>query len=274
MGLRINTNVAGIGARRRLERNATAVSDNYMHLATGKRIAKAADDASGTAISGRMAARIRAMKRATSNAQDGLSLTQTTEGGLREIHTALVRMRELAVRSANGTQTPEDRDALQNEVTQLVGLIDQVSSGTTFNTIDLLSSGASVTLQIGSDTRAGLDTLRLSLTAVDSTSLGVGTTDIGASGDASAAIGAIDGAIDTVGSQLTDLGAAMNRISSVIANNSNHHETHSGLRSRIVDVDIARETAQLTRNEILKQAAVSTLAQANAQPELAVNLLG
>lgn len=273
MSLRIGTNVASEMGRNRLERHQKALGDRFAHLSSGKRIAKAADDASGAAISSRLLGRLRSLDRAARNADDGLSLARTAEGGLGEIQSALTRMRELSVQAANGTLGASDRAAIHVEFDQLRAEIDQIAQGTTFNKIDLLSTGATITLTVGEDVRAGVDTIDLTLPQLDAATLGLGASSLALGGDPSAAIAALDGAIDVVATAATRLGAAMERITSARDTTRIRNETQTDAHSRIVDADIAAETALLTRDTILRDSAVSMVSQANAQPTLAAQLL-
>ena len=273
MGLRIGTNVQSQMGRHRLESRQAQLDKRFEHLATGKRIAKAADDASGTAISGRLGGRLRSQARAAQNAEDGLSLLQTAEGGLSAVEDLLVRMRELAVQSANGTQSNGDRDAMQAEFDALRSQIDQIANGTTYNRIDLLTSGASLTLTVGEDARAGIDTIDLTMPSIGATMLGLSTSNVGSARDPSASMAALDSAIDAISSARTTLGSAMNRLESAATNTRIRNEMQTSSHSRIVDTDVARETALLTRDSVIRQSAIAALVQANAQPELAAGLL-
>jgi len=274
MGLRINTNVSSLSAQRSLSRATEDLNRNFRRLSTGLRIASASDDAAGLAISERLRARIRSLDQAARNAQDGVSLVQTAEGALDEVNSLLVRMRELSIQANNGTTSPADRDTLDDEFQALIQEVDRISSATNFNRVQLLDgSVSSITLQVGADTVAGVDTLDISLLNVTSTSLTLNALGIGQTGDPSQAITDIDGAIDAVSQFRGDLGAAQNRLGSVISMLRVGSENLSAAESRIRDVDVASETAALTKNSILQQAAISVLAQANVQPQAALSLL-
>ena len=274
MGLRINTNVASLSAQRNLGKASSALQRNFEHLSTGKRIARASDDAAGLAISTRLSAQVRSLQQASRNANDGISLVQTAEGSLGEIANVLVRARELAVQSSNGTNSASDKDKLQSEFANLLGQVDQIANATSFNGTSLLDgSTASVSLQIGSGTNVGTDTLAVSLTDANAAALSIGTLDIGSTGNSTAAITALDSAIDSISSARSSLGAVQNTLSGTISSIDNRAENLSAANSRIIDVDVAAETAELTKNNILQQAALSVLAQANQQPSSALNLL-
>ena len=275
MGLRVNTNVTSINAQRNLASVTDRLSTNFRRLSTGLRISTAADDAAGLAISERLRSQVRSLDQAKRNANDGISLVQTAEGALNEVNSVLTRLRELSIQAANGSVSNQDKDTLNEEFTSLVDEIDRIAQSTEFNGINLLDgSSASVSFQVGYGTTAGVDTLDVTLQAADETALGLNGLDIGATGDTSAAIAAIDTAINTVSSLRGSLGAAQNRLGSTINNLAIQTENLSAAESRIRDVDVAYETAQLTRNSILQQASISVLAQANAQPQSALALLG
>ena len=275
MGLRVNTNVTSINAQRNLSSVTDRLSTNFRRLSTGLRISTAADDAAGLAISERLRSQVRSLDQAKRNANDGISLVQTAEGALNEVNSVLTRLRELSIQSANGSVSNQDKDTLNEEFTSLVDEIDRIAQSTEFNGINLLDgSSASVSFQVGYGTTAGVDTLDVTLQAADETTLGLDSLDIGATGNTSTAIAAIDTAINTVSSLRGSLGAAQNRLGSTINNLAIQTENLSAAESRIRDVDVAYETAQLTRNSILQQASISVLAQANAQPQAALALLG
>jgi flagellin len=274
MGLRINTNVSSLNAQRSLSRATEALNTSFRRLSTGQRVATAADDAAGLAISERLRARIRSTEQASRNAQDGISLVQTAEGAMQESNSMLVRMRELAVQANNGTMSTADRDTLNAEFNALITEIDRVAAATNFNTINLLDGTvASLTLQVGADTTAGVDTLNVSMTSATAVALGINALNIGSTGDASAAIAAIDTAINNISQGRGSLGAVQNRLQGLIANLQVSVENLSAAESRIRDVDVAAETAALTKHSIIQQAAISVLAQANTQPQSALALL-
>ena len=275
MGLRVNTNVTSINAQRNLASVTDRLSTNFRRLSTGLRISTAADDAAGLAISERLRSQVRSLDQAKRNANDGISLVQTAEGALNEVNSVLTRLRELSIQSANGSVSNQDKDTLNEEFTSLVDEIDRIAQSTEFNGINLLDgSSASVSFQVGYGTTAGVDTLDVTLQAADETALGLDSLDISSTGNTSTAIAAIDTAINTVSSLRGSLGAAQNRLGSTINNLAIQTENLSAAESRIRDVDVAYETAQLTRNSILQQASISILAQANAQPQAALALLG
>jgi flagellin len=274
MGLRVNTNVASINAQRSLAKVTGALENNFRRLATGLRISSASDDAAGLAISERLRSQIRSLDQAKRNANDGISMAQTAEGALNEVSSILTRLRELAVQSANGTVSNQDKETLDEEFQSLVNEINRIGRSTEFNGIKLLDgSSSAVSFHVGFGTTAGIDSLSVSLSAALSTTLAISSLDIGSGGDTSAAIGAIDAAVNTISSLRGRLGAVQNRLNSTIANLGVQVENLSAAESRIRDVDVAYETAQLTRNSILQQASISILAQTNGQPQAALRLL-
>ena len=272
MGLRVNTNIASLNAQRNLAGVSVRLGGNFARLSSGLRIASASDDAAGLGISERMRAQIRSFSVAGRNAQDGLSLVQTAEGALQEVNNNLARMRELAVQAANGTLTAADRTTLDTEFQLLDTEIDRIATQTSFNGLKLLdASTATIAIQVG--VNAG-ETISLAMIDSRSATLAIGALGLTTAALASAAITALDTAITTVSSGRGTLGAGQNRLASTIASIANAHENLAAAESRIRDVDVAAETADLTRNSIMQQAAVSVLAQANTQPQLALSLLG
>ncbi len=274
MSLRINQNIASVNAQRGLSQVSSRLEKNFQHLTTGLRIATASDDAAGLGISERLRAQTRSLSQAQRNANDGISLVQTAEGSLNEVSNILIRMRELAIQANNGTASDGDKDTLDQEFQDLISEVDRIAQSTEFNTIALLDgSAANVSFQIGSGI-AATDTITVDLDSALASDLGIDTLDISSDGAPTTAISSIDSAIDAVSSLRGDLGAAQNRLSSTISNIGVSIESLSAAESRIRDVDVAFETADLTRNSILQQAALSILAQSNVQPQSALSLLG
>ncbi|MEI6129072.1 MAG: flagellin [Planctomycetota bacterium] len=274
MGLRVNTNVTSINAQRNLASVTERLSGNFRRLSTGLRISTAADDAAGLAISERLRSQVRSLEQAKRNANDGISFVQTAEGALNEVSSILIRLRELAIQSANGSVSGQDKDTLDEEFQSLVNEVNRIGRSTEFNGIKLLDgSNSTVTFQVGFGTTSGIDTLAVTLSASLSTSLSLSTLDIGSGGSTSTAITNLDTAINAVSSLRGTLGAIQNRLGSTINNLAIQVENLSAAESRIRDVDVAYETAQLTRNQILQQASIAMLAQANAQPQSALSLL-
>ena len=275
MGLRVNTNVASINAQRNLSTVSERLGGNFRRLSTGLRISTAADDAAGLAISERLRSQVRSLEQGKRNANDGISLVQTAEGALNEVSSILTRLRELAIQSSNGSVSDQDKATLNEEFTSLVSEVDRIGRSTEFNGVKLLDgSSSSVSFQVGFGTTAGIDTLSVSLSAALSTSLSLNSLDIGSTGTTTTAITNVDAAINSVSSLRGSLGAVQNRLGSTINNLAIQTENLSAAESRIRDVDVAYETAQLTRNNILQQASISVLSQANAAPQSALQLLG
>ena len=275
MGLRVNTNVTSINAQRNLSAVTERLGGNFRRLSTGLRISTAADDAAGLAISERLRSQVRSLEQAKRNANDGISFVQTAEGALNEVSSILTRLRELAIQSSNGSVSNQDKETLDEEFQSLVSEINRIGRSTEFNGIKLLDGSAtSVSFRVGFGTTAGIDTLSVSLSAALSTSLSLQSLDIGSGGATTTAISNIDSAINTISSLRGTLGAVQNRLGSTINNLAITTENLASAESRIRDVDVAYETAQLTRNNILQQASISVLSQANAQPQSALRLLG
>ncbi|WP_059049970.1 flagellin N-terminal helical domain-containing protein [Paenibacillus senegalimassiliensis] len=278
MGMFINTNVGAINANRNLNFNNTQMSKTMEKLSSGYRINRAADDAAGLAISEKMIYQINGLNQAQRNAQDGISLLQTAEGDLTEVHSMLQRMNTLANQSANGTYQAEDRANLQAEVDQLITEIDRIVTGSNFNGVSLLNADAAangVSFQIGV-TGETQDTLTVTLADNSAaTLLGAATLDI--STDAAAAKNALETiktAIETVSTNRAELGAYQNRLEHTINSLGVTSENLSAANSRIKDADMATEMTTFTKNQILVQAGTAMLAQANSAPQSVLKLLG
>ncbi|HED66085.1 MAG TPA: flagellin FliC [Planctomycetes bacterium] len=273
MGLRVNTNISSIAAQRQLAAVSNRLSDNYQRLASGMRIASAADDPAGLGISERMRAQLKSLAQASRNGQDGVSLVQTAEGALNEANANLTRMRELAIAAANGTLNTGDRATLNAEFTALTEEIDRLATSTQFNGVSLLNNaGATIDIQIGSE-KGEVISLALADTTLAGLNLTGSSFDITTVTNATNLLSTIDAAIDTLTTTRGALGASQNRLQTAIRSLGNAEENLSAAESRIRDVDVALETADLTRNTILQQAAVSVLSQANLQPQIALSLL-
>lgn len=274
MGLRVNTNIASLNAQRSLARTTETLQSNFRRLSTGLRISTAADDAAGLAISERFRAQIRSTNQAIRNAQDGISLTQTGEGALNEVSNILIRLRELSIQAANGSVSDDDRNTLDQEFQDLISEIDRIAQSTSFNGVRLLDgTGSTIQFQVGIGVTAGVDTISLSTSDTLASTLGLSTLSVGSGGDFSIAISRVDDAINTVSQVRGQFGAIQNRLTTTIENLRIQSENQSAAESRIRDVDVAIETAALTKNSILQQAAISILSQANTQPQTALQLL-
>jgi len=267
----INHNISALNTYRQLTVNNNNTAKSVEKLSSGYRINRAGDDAAGLAISEKMRAQIRGLNMAIKNAQDGISLIQTAESNLAEVHAILQRMRELAVQSANDTNTDKDRVQLQEEINQLIEEIDRIADDTEFNTMKLFdgnftgkvfhigaNSGQSITVDIGS---------------MASGALGVDGVNISNQAGADAAITTIDTALETVSTQRSALGAIQNRLEHTINNLGAAAENLTAAESRIRDVDMAKEMMEFTKNSILQQAAQAMLVHANQLPQGVLQLL-
>lgn len=267
----IGTNVA---AQRTLNANRSAemsLSKAMERLSTGRRINSAADDAAGLAIASRMTAEVRGLNMAVRNANDGISLAQTAEGGMNEIGSMLQRMRELSVQSASGTLTDPDRENLQVEVTELLAQIGDVATRTTFNDVALLD-GTNATIDVQTGSNSG-ETVAITLTDVTAATLAVDAIDIGTAAGADTALGLLDTAIDTISTAQATLGAAQNRLQTTVSNLTDRVTNINESRSRIQDADFSAETTQLARAQILSQASTAMLAQANQSQQGVLSLI-
>lgn len=273
MGLRVNTNVASLNAQRNLTLSTSKLNRSLERLSSGLRINRASDDAAGLAISERFRAEIRSLAQAERNANDGVSLLQIAEGALNETSGILIRLRELAVQAANGTLGTEERNALNEEFQAQIAEIDRIAAVTEFNGTQVLNgTGASITFQVGADNTSND---QITVTGVDATSSGIGVASLSittASG-AQSALDALTTAINSVASLRGQFGAAQNRLESAIRSIQIAIENTSAAESRIRDVDVASETAELTKNQVLQQAGVSVLAQANTSTQAVLRLL-
>lgn len=276
--MRIQHNIAAMNSYRNLTNNNSALSKNLEKLSSGYRINRAGDDAAGLAISEKMRAQITGLEAAQKNANDAISLVQTAEGALTEVHSMLNRMVELSIQSANGTYDDAvDRANIQKEIRDLNAEIDRISQATNFNGINLLdgSYGAgttSGTLQIG-DTSDSFNQLKVTISATNTTSLGINSIDLSTQTGASAAVTRIKAAINMVSSIRGTLGATQNRLEHTINNLSVQTENITAAESRIRDVDMADEMMAYTKNNILVQASQAMLAQANMVPQGVLQLL-
>ena len=273
MGLRVNTNISSLNAQRNLVTVTERLAGNFGRLSSGLRIASASDDPAGLGVSERMRAQLRSLDQAVRNGQDMVSLTQSAEGALHEDNSNLIRMRELAMQAANGTLNTGDRAVLDVEFQALIGEIDRIAGAATFNGISLLNdANAILETQIG--TEVG-DVIQIDLFDASAGALGLtgASFDVLTVTNAGNTLAQIDAAIDSVSMARGRFGSAQNRVESGIRTLRNVHTNLAAAESRIRDVDVATETADLTRNSIMQQAAVSVLSQANLQPQIALSLL-
>lgn len=271
MGLRVNTNVEALNAHRNLLLTGMQLSKSQEKLASGYRINRAADDAAGLAISEKLRGQVRGLNQAIRNAQDAISLIQTAEGALTETHSILQRMRELAVQAANGTMTTDDRAALNAEASQLKNEIDRIAQNTEFNTMKLLDGTfANKTFQIGAN---ATQDITVTIDSATASALTVNNVALDTVANASQAIVDIDEAIKAVSKNRASLGAIQNRLEHTIANLGVAAENLTAAESRIRDVDVALEQVNFTKLQILQQAGVAVLAQANAGSQSVLQLL-
>jgi flagellin len=277
MGLRINTNVASLAAQRSLGQSKMNLDNNLRKLSSGERITRSADDAAGLAISEKLKAHIRGVRQAKRNADDGISFIQTAEGGLSEISSIVIRLRELAIQAASDTVGETERGFSDIEFQQLKDEINRIAKGMEFNGRKLLDgTGGTVEIQVGIHNDAQLDRLRYEASDVDSTleTLGLSSETIASKETAQTSLQKLDDALVSISGSRANLGALQNRLNSTINNLAVTDENFSAANSRIRDVDVAAETADMTKNNILNQAGVSVLAQANQAPQFALKLLG
>ena len=301
MAMYINTNTSSLNAQRNLMNTNKSLDTSYTRLASGLRINTAKDDAAGLQISNRLTSQVNGLDQGNRNANDGISVAQTAEGAMDEVTSMLQRMRTLAQQSANGSNNTDDRTALQQEYDQLTTEINRISSDTSFGGQKLLDGSYQGSFQVGADagqtitfkmtsafTMKGIASATKGSATVTTTTAGepytigkqttaVATTSVSSiktAKEAQNAMANLDYMIKAVDSKRAELGAVQNRFDSTIRNQSNVSENLSAARSRIRDADFATETANLTKQNILQQAASSILAQANQRPQSALSLLG
>ena len=277
MGLRINTNLQALVAKRNLDQNRRAQENSLERLASGNRINRAGDDAAGLAISERIRASTRSLSQAGRNAQDGISMIQVAEGGTNEISNILVRMRELSIQAASDTIGDKERSFIDKEVQQLRAEVDRIATTTEFNGTKLLNgSGKALDIQVGINNNPNQDRLTF-----DAQQQNVATDALGIQGISTADkessqrnLEKLDSALTRLNENRSALGALQNRLQSTINNISTYRENLEAARSRIRDTDMAAETSELTKSNILSQAGISVLGQANANPQQVLKLLG
>ncbi len=261
MSLRINTNVDAQAAHRYLTKTSDQVSKSMERLSSGLRINKAADDAAGLGISEKMRSQIRGLAQSQRNIQDGVSMVQTAEGNLDEVHSILQRVRELAVQYKNGSLSVAGKGAIQSEVDALSSEITRIQGAAQFNGINLLGSASGVTFQVGANDG---QTIAITFSSVTVSSY---------SNLATLTLGAIDADVDAVSAARSGFGAVQNRLEHALAVTGSYQENLTSAESRIRDVDMAEEMVTLTKNQILQQAGTAMLAQANQAPQAVLQLL-
>ncbi len=278
MGLRIATNTASQGVQKNLRETNNKLEESYSKLSSGKRITKAADDAAGLAIGTKLEAETRGLRQATRNANDGISLVQTAEGGLQETSNILVRLRELTVQAASDTIGEKERELLDKEYQQLVQETDRIANATVFNGSHLIngeSSQGTMNFQVGAF--AGeQNQIEFKSDETDATSnnIGIEGTGVSSQDDATDSIAYVDEAIEKVSGMRANLGAVQSRLQSTVSNLETQTLNQDEARSVIMDVDVAEATADMASKNVIKSAGVSTLAQANSIPNSALRLIG
>ena len=277
MALRIATNVASLNAQKNLTSTTMGLERSLARLSSGFRINQAADDAAGLAISENLRGQIRGLKQANRNANDGISLVQVAEGALNEVGNMLIRLRELAVQASSDTIGDTERKFLDTEYQQLKSEIQRISENTSFNSRDLLNgTGGVVDVQVGTHNDPFKDRISFNSSAANSTleALGVVAESVASKDQAQRSLDVTDSALLSINAMRSNFGALQNRLTSTIANLAVSHENLSAANSRIRDADIAEETANLTKHNILLQAGTSVLGQANQIQQVALKLLG
>lgn len=277
MSLRIATNVQALAGQRFLTNNHELQNKSLERLASGSRINRAGDDAAGLAISEKLKSSIRSMKQANRNANDGISLIQTAEGAMNEVGNILIRMRELSIQGASDTISDVERGFIDKEVQNLKDEIDRISNSTEFNGTKLLNgTSPPLDIQIGINNNALLDRFVFDSPARNTTleAMGIGQVTTMTKEGAQTNLAALDAAIVKLSENRAGLGALQNRLQSAINNLGIYRENLEGANSRIRDTDMAEETSEMTKQNILTQANISVLGQANQNPQLALKLLG
>ncbi|MFY7992927.1 MAG: flagellin [Bacteriovoracaceae bacterium] len=277
MGLRINTNISSLSAQRALGQTRNNLDNNFRKLSTGERVTRAADDAAGLAISEKLKAHIRGVRQAKRNADDGISLIQTAEGGLNEVSNIIIRLRELAIQAASDTVGDTERGFSNIEFQQLKNELQRISEGAEFNGRKLLNGeGGFVDIQVGIHNDPTLDRITYDSGSVDASleALGLTAESIADKSGAQLSLQKLDDALVRTNGARANLGALQNRLQSAVNTLGITDENYSAANSRIRDVDVAAETADMTRNNILASAGVSVLSQANQAPQAALKLLG
>jgi flagellin len=281
MALTVNTNLFALNAQRNVNKVQSTLGTSVERLSSGLRVNSAKDDAAGLAISMKLTAQVRSLNQAIRNAQDGISVVQTAEGGMNEIHNILTRMRELAQQASTGTLATSDRTALNNEFADLKSEITRISDTTEFNGLSLLDgtlSANGVSLQVGINNTAN-DRITVSggtFNDIDASSIGLTTTNVSSidtAANAQSMLTIVDSAIAIVSTRRGTLGGVQNRLGSTIANLGIAAENLSSANARIIDADFASETANLTKSQIILQAGIAVLGQANVLPQYALQLL-
>jgi flagellin len=278
MGLRINTNVPALIAQRNLRTTRGSLDRSLERLSSGSRINHAGDDAAGLAISESLRAQIRGLGQAERNAQDGISLVQVAEGAMAEVSNILIRMRELGVQAASDTIGPQERRFLDTEFQQLLQEIDRIAQSTAFNGVPLLNGATtSFEVQIGTKNNPAVDRVKMfdgNGADINVVALGINLSNVADKSSAQNSLSSIDSALGSVTAIRAEFGAMQNRLQSIINNIAISKENLASANSRIRDTDVAEETTELTKNQILMQSGVAVLGQANTTIKTALGLLG
>lgn len=277
MGMRITTNLAALSAERNMVSSQREIQKSMAQLASGSRITRSADDAAGLAISENLKSAIRSYTQANRNANDGISLIQTAEGGLSEVSNILTRMRELGIQAASDTVSDKERAMVDKEVQQLKAEVQRIAVTTKFGNQSLIDgTGKTFDFQVGiqNDPNADRISFDAGITNASASNLGVDSFDFTSKDGAQEALSTLDEAQSVVNGFRANLGALQNRLQSTIDNTSVMHENLSAANSRIRDTDVAMASSEMTRNNILLQASTATLAQANQTPALALKMIG
>ena len=274
MGMSIKTNVSALDAQKNLMGTELDLNNSLAKLSSGFRITKASDDAAGLAISVNLGAQIKSYNQAVRNGNDALNVVQTADSSLNETQNILTRLRELASQSASSGVSNTERGYIQNEVSGLISEVDRIANATEYNGVSLLNSAAALTFQVGIRNVAANDQIVVTTSSATSASLAVSTLSLSTLTGAQAALATIDSALQSVSSTRATLGAQANRFEKVINVATQSSVSLSAAQSRIRDVDVAEETSNMSRTQILMQAGVSVLAQANQMPQVALKLLG
>jgi flagellin len=272
MGLSINQNIAAVNSYRNLSNTQNDLAKSLEKLSSGFRINRAADDAAGLAISEGLRSQVGGLKQAARNAQDGISVVQTAEGALTEVHSILQRVRDLAVQAGNDSNNAEARANIGTEVTQLSEELTRIAAATNFNGTNLLD-GATLTFQVGAGSDATTSQIEVALTDISGLGGTIGGLDFSSAAAALTTIDAIDAEIGAVSTARASLGATQNRFEHTIKNINVAVENLSASESRIRDTDMAKEMVSFTRAQILSQAGTAMLAQANQIPQGVLSLL-
>lgn len=266
----ISHNLNAMNAHRQMKSNTTNTGKSIEKLSSGLRINRAGDDAAGLAISEKMRSQIRGLNQSSTNAQDAISMVQTTEGALTETHSMLQRLKTLATQSANGTYTNSDRSLIQKEVEQLKSEITRISTDTEFNGVNVLNSNTSIAFQVGN--KKGQE-IKIVMKTMGAAALSIDKLSLGNASNAKTSLASIEKAINTVSNHRATLGAVQNRLEHTISSTDTTSENLQASESRIRDTDMAKEMMEYTKSNILTQAAQSMLAQANSAPNSVLQLL-